>query len=286
MALYVSLKSVCYECAGWLAGAALDRLDVAAVDGCGCAARQHTNDLELITCCLATARRLSVQNISFERDRDQSCRRRRIFFTEMEINVRCGARLQKVKTFITLIIHRFLTKRLFLKRAHLSSRCLTCKRSSVFVVLTHFKKHTGNCFVPAHVHIHQLSGRRSHLRRTERRLEGVGRHVPWQHGLREGLRRELSHGRGRVVSVLHLGRFGRHLGSGGQRRQRWLVAGQEEQGGAPFASRSRATAAGQLSPDVAVDGGGASLRGDGYRGDSQAGEKQENEGRAKHPSRN
>lgn len=142
---------------------------------------------------------------------------------------------------------------------------------------------TGNTFVlavPAHVHIHQLSGRRSHLGRTERRLQGVGCHVPWQHGLREGLWRELGHNRW-IISVLHLGCFRRHFGSGGQRWQWWLVAGQEEQGGAPFTSCSGATAAGQ-SPDIAINS--ASLRGDGYRGNSQAGEKQENEGQAKHPS--
>lgn len=120
----------------------------------------------------------------------------------------------------------------------------------------------GNSFllaVPAHIHIHQLSGRWSHLGRTQRRFQGVGCHVPWQHGLREGLWRELGHSWW-TVSVLHLGCFRRHPGSSGQRWQWWLVAGQEEQGGAPFTSCGRATAAAQ-SPDIAINS--VSLRGDG-----------------------
>lgn len=142
---------------------------------------------------------------------------------------------------------------------------------------------TGSSFVavPAHVHIHQLSGRGSHLGRTERRLQGVGRHVPWQHGLREGLWRELGHNRW-IVPVLHLGRFWRHFGPGVRRWQWWLVAGQEEQGGAPFTGRSGATAASGQSPDVIVNG--TLLRGDGYRGDGEAGGKQESKRREKHPS--
>lgn len=137
-------------------------------------------------------------------------------------------------------------------------------------------------YLPAHVHIHQLSGRWSHLGRTEGRLQGFSCHVPWQHSLREGLWRELGHNWW-IISILHLGCFRRHFGSGGQRRQPRLVAGQEEQGGAHFTSCSRATAAGQ-SPYITIDS--SSLRGDGYRGNSKAGEKQEDEGQAKHPSWN
>lgn len=132
--------------------------------------------------------------------------------------------------------------------------------------------------VPAHIHVHQLSGSRSHLRSTQRRFQSVGRHVPWQHGLREGLWRELGHSR-RIVSVHHLCCFWCHLGSSGQRWQRRLVASQEKQGGTPLTSCGKAAGAIQ-SPDVAVDR--ASPCGNSKCRNNQAGGEEESQ--AKHPS--